>query len=144
MAMGGATSSRQRRRGRRGVMAEINVTPVVDVMLVLLIVFMVAAPLLVTGVPVELPKTSAGAIREEAEPLSVTVGADGAVYLQDEAILIGDLAPKLHAIARENPETRIYVRADGKADYENVAVVMAALQTAGLTRIALLTEPVRK
>ena len=142
--MGGATSSRHRRRGRRGVMAEINVTPVVDVMLVLLIVFMVAAPLLVTGVPVELPKTSAGAIREEAEPMSVTVGADGAVYLQDEAILIGDLAPKLHAIARENPETRIYVRADGKADYENVAVVMAALQTAGLTRIALLTEPVRK
>lgn len=125
-------------------MAEINVTPVVDVMLVLLIVFMVAAPLLVTGVPVELPKTSAGAIREEAEPLSVTVAADGAVYLQDEAIQVGDLASKLHAIAQENPETRIYVRADGKADYENVAVVMSALQTAGLTRIALLTEPVHK
>lgn len=136
----GAGLARSRNR-RRAVMSEINVTPVVDVMLVLLIVFMVAAPLLVVGVPVELPKTEAAPLREETEPLAITVRAKGQVFLQDQEVTLSELTPKLRAITGENPEARIYVRADGRAAYATVAEVMAKLQNAGFTKIGLLTDP---
>ncbi len=141
MAMGSGHASGRGRRRRLRAMSEINVTPVVDVMLVLLIVFMVAAPLMVSGVPVDLPKTQASALRSDTEPLSVTVRADGTVYLQEQEIAVSDLAARLAAIQAENTEARIYVRADGAAAYTHVADVMARLQQAGYRHIALLTQP---
>lgn len=131
---------RRRRRGRRGALSEINVTPLVDVMLVLLIVFMVSAPLLTVGVPVELPRTEAGALEEQTEPLTVSVRADGAVFIGEEATPFESLGRRMTAIARNTPERPIYVRADGRAPYARVAQVMARLQAAGLTSVGLITD----
>lgn len=127
-----------RRRGS-GLVAEINVTPFVDVMLVLLIVFMVSAPLLSAGVPLELPKTEAGAIRESEDPLTVSVRADGAIFVQEQRTPFEALGPTLAAAARD-PEREVFVRADGKVSYEEVARVMAALSVRGFTRINLITD----
>ena len=127
-------------RRRRPPMSEINVTPFVDVMLVLLIVFMVAAPLLTVGVPVDLPKTKAKALTEEQEPLTVTVQADGTIFLQETTIALNELTPKLIAIAQNGYEERIYVRGDQAVDYGSVMQVMGALNGAGFTRVALITE----
>ncbi len=131
----------RRRRGRgRRVLAEINVTPLVDVMLVLLIIFMVSAPLLTAGVPVELPKTEAGAISNQTEPLTVTIRADGTLFLQETEVPFADLAPRMRALADAGMTKPIYVRADGHAPYAIVAQVMASLSTSGFTSIGLLTD----
>lgn len=134
----------RRRRGRRGALSEINVTPLVDVMLVLLIVFMISAPLLSVGVPVELPKTDASAIDAQTEPLTVTVRRDGAVFLQESETPFADLTTRLRALAGPNTSEGaakpIFVRADGGAPYAAVAQVMARLSSAGFTKLSLITD----
>ncbi|HEX6859084.1 MAG TPA: biopolymer transporter ExbD [Caulobacteraceae bacterium] len=131
---------RRRSRARRGALSEINVTPLVDVMLVLLIIFMISAPLLTAGVPVELPKTEAGAMQDENEPLTLSIRQDGRIFLGEAEVPFGKLAPRLDSAAGEKKERPIYVRADGKASYAIVAQVMAALSTSGFTKINLITD----
>jgi biopolymer transport protein TolR len=121
-------------------MAEINVTPFVDVMLVLLIVFMVTAPLLTVGVPVDLPKTRAPSLGQDKEPLSVTVAKDGTVFLQKLPVAIDELVPKLTAIAGAGYNQRIFVRGDQAVGYGKVMEVMGMLSAAGFTRIGLITD----
>ncbi|MGH6828741.1 MAG: protein TolR [Rhizomicrobium sp.] len=128
------------RRVRRRPLSEINVTPFVDVMLVLLIVFMVTAPLLTVGVPVDLPKTKAPALGQDKEPLSVTISKDGKIYLQKEAVSEDALVPKLQAISRNGYDQRIFVRGDKTVDYGRVMVVMGLLASAGFTHIGLVTD----
>jgi biopolymer transport protein TolR len=132
---------RQRRR-RRAVMSEINVTPFVDVMLVLLIVFMVSAPLLTVGVPLDLPQSQAKSLDQDNAPLTVSVNVQGQVFLQDTEVPIEDLVPKLKAItdARGGVDERIYVRGDKKVDYGTMMRVMGRLSAAGYHRVALVTE----
>jgi biopolymer transport protein TolR len=132
--------SRRRRRNRRGALSEINVTPLVDVMLVLLIIFMISAPLLTVGVEVELPKTEAGAMEDQSKPISVSIRADGSLFVQEDPVPFNGLAPRLHEMAGENAKTPVYVRADGRASYAVVAQVMAALSTSGFTTINLITD----
>ena len=130
-------------RGRRTstALAEINVVPLVDVMLVLLIIFMISAPLLTAGVEVELPKTEAGAMQDQTEPLTVTIRADGRIFLGEKQVPFASLAPQLKAAAGgQTAERPIYVRADGRASYEIVAQVMASLSTSGFTKINLITD----
>ena len=139
----GAAGSVRRHRRRRGVMSEINVTPMVDVMLVLLIVFMVSAPLLTVGVPIDLPQTQAKSLDQDHEPLTVTVNGDGKVFLQNTEIGVEDLVAKLKAIAdaRGNGfDERVYVRGDRKVDYGTVMRVMGRVSGAGFHRVALVTE----
>jgi biopolymer transport protein TolR len=144
MAGGGAhTSSRGRGRMRRRAMAEINVTPFVDVMLVLLIVFMVTAPLLTVGVPVDLPKTRAPALGQDREPLSVSVKRDGTIFLQKEAVPEAALVDRLTAIAANGYNQRIFVRGDKQVDYGKVMEVMGLLSAAGFTHIGLVTDVVK-
>jgi biopolymer transport protein TolR len=123
-------------------MAEINVTPMVDVMLVLLIIFMVSAPLLTVGVPIDLPQSQAKSLDTDKEPLTVSVNTKGEVYLQNSEIKIEELVPKLQAItqARGGNDERIYVRGDRKVDYGTVMRVMGRLSAAGFRRVALVTE----
>jgi biopolymer transport protein TolR len=123
-------------------MAEINVTPMVDVMLVLLIIFMVAAPLLTVGVPLDLPQTQAKSLDQDKEPLTVSVNTKGEVFLQNSEIKIDELVPKLQAVtqARGGTDERIYVRGDKKVDYGTVMRVMGRLSAAGFRRVALVTE----
>jgi biopolymer transport protein TolR len=123
-------------------MAEINVTPMVDVMLVLLIIFMVAAPLLTVGVPLDLPQTQAKSLEQDKEPLTVSVNTKGEVFLQNSEIKIDELVPKLQAVtqARGGNDERIYVRGDKKVDYGAVMRVMGRLSAAGFRRVALVTE----
>jgi biopolymer transport protein TolR len=122
-------------------MAEINVTPFVDVMLVLLIIFMVAAPLLTVGVPIELPKTAANPLPgEQEEPLTVTVTAEGTILIQTTETEMTDLLPKLRAIAAERDSDRVYLRADGAIPYEVVVQVMGALNAGGFSDIGLVTD----
>jgi biopolymer transport protein TolR len=129
-------------RGRYRPLAEINVTPRVDVMLVLLIIFMVTAPLMTSGVSVDLPKTSAQPLNSDSEPLTVTIKADGAIFLQDQAVEIGDLVAKLQAIAKNNPERRIFVRGDKDLAYGRIMEVMGTITQGGFTKVALLAEQV--
>ncbi len=132
---------RSGRRNRRKPMSEINVTPFVDVMLVLLIIFMVAAPLLTTGVPVELPKATASALpAEEEQPLTVTLTADGRVMLQETEVPLDTLVPKLRAIAAERQNDKVFLRADGSIPYEAVMQVMGALNAGGFRSIGLVTD----
>ena len=131
---------RRRRRGRGRTLSEINVTPMVDVMLVLLIIFMVSAPLLTVGVPIELPKTEAGALEDQAEPLTVSIRADGRIYVGEEETPYADLGPRLRTAAGGRSEKPVYVRADGAASYERVAQVMARLGASGFTSIGLITD----
>ncbi|MFO0995476.1 MAG: protein TolR [Alphaproteobacteria bacterium] len=128
------------RKGQYRPMHEINVTPLVDVMLVLLIIFMVTAPLLTVGVPVDLPKTEAKPITDPGEPLVVSVKGDGKIFLQDSEIGIDSLAPKLSAITANKLDTRIFVRGDKAVDYGRVLEVMGSLSTAGFTKVALIAE----
>ena len=132
----------KRRHRRRAVMSEINVTPMVDVMLVLLIIFMVSAPLLTVGVPIDLPQTQAKSLDQDKEPLTVSVKVDGEVFLQNSEIKVDELVPKLQAItqARGGLDERIYVRGDRKVDYGTVMRVMGRLSAAGFRRVALVTE----
>jgi len=140
-ASGGVTGGKRRHR-RKPVMAEINVTPMVDVMLVLLIIFMVAAPLLTVGVPLDLPQTQAKSLEQDKTPLQLSVDTRGRVFINDTEVAMADLIPKLKAItdARGGMDERIYMRADKKADYGTVARVMGQLSGAGFKRLALVTE----
>ena len=132
----------KRRHHRRKVMSEINVTPMVDVMLVLLIIFMVSAPLLTVGVPLDLPQTQAKSLEQDKTPLQLSVDTRGRVFINDTEVAMADLIPKLKAItdARGGMDERIYMRADKKADYGTVAKVMGQLSGAGFKRLALVTE----
>jgi biopolymer transport protein TolR len=139
----GASSGGGRRvRRRKAVMAEINVTPMVDVMLVLLIIFMVSAPLLTVGVPLDLPQTQAKSLDQDKTPLTLSVNLKGQVFLNDTPIGLDELAPKLKAIteARGGLDERIFVRGDKKVDYGTVMRVMGRLSAAGFRRVALVTE----
>jgi len=137
----GVAASGGRRHRRRPVMSDINVTPMVDVMLVLLIIFMVSAPLLTVGVPVDLPKTQAKALNVDKEPLTISVNGSGQIYLQNTEISMDELVPKLKAVteARGNAEERIFVRGDRQVDYGSVMRVMGRISQAGL-RVALVTD----
>ena len=137
----GGGGGRRRRRRRAQPMSEINVTPFVDVMMVLLIIFMVAAPLLTVGVPVELPKTAASALPSETEePLTVTIDANGAVSIQNTEVARADLVPRLQAIAAERADDRVFLRADGAVTYQVVAQIMGALNAGGFGSIGLVTD----
>jgi biopolymer transport protein TolR len=143
LSLDSSDARRGRRRGRgrgRRALAEINVTPLVDVMLVLLIIFMVSAPLLTAGVPVELPKTEASALNNPNEPLTVTIRADGTLFLQATEVPFSDLAPRMRALADQGLSKPVYVRADGKAPYAIVAQVMASLSASGFSSIGLMTD----
>ena len=134
---GGGRRGRLRRRHQP--MAEINVTPFVDVMLVLLIIFMVAAPLLTVGVPIDLPETRATALESDSEPLTVSIGSDGRIFLQDSEVSAEQLVATLQAIAAGGLNERIFVRGDRQADYGTVMRVMGRLNAAGYKRIGLVT-----
>lgn len=136
-----AGGGRGRRRGRRGLLAEINVTPFVDVMLVLLIVFMITAPLLAAGIEVALPRTEARNLPQQERPLTVTIQADGKIFIQETEVEFDTLLPRLEALAQEGGGTRIYIRADKTTEYQRLAEVMARMRTAGYTNLGLVTEP---
>jgi biopolymer transport protein TolR len=141
MKSGGGGRRRRGSRGKAAVMSEINVTPMVDVMLVLLIIFMVAAPLLTVGVPLELPKTAAQAVPTvQEEPLTVSVQADGTISIQNSPIAEDELIEKLKAIAAERQDDKLFLRADGKIPYERVVQVMGALNNGGFSNITLVTD----
>ena len=142
MSAGNASGSGRRNQRRRGVMSEINVTPMVDVMLVLLIIFMVSAPLLTVGVPLDLPQSQAKSLDQDKEPITISVNLQGQVFLQNTQIGVEELVAKLQAItaARGGMSERIYVRGDSKVDYGTVMRVMGRISGAGFSRVALVTE----
>jgi biopolymer transport protein TolR len=127
--------------GRYKPLAEINVTPLVDVMLVLLIIFMVTAPLMSSAVNIDLPKVSAAPINQDSEPLKVQVNAEGKVFLQDEAIELPELVAKLQAIAKDQKDRRIFIRGDKGNTYARMLEVMATVIQGGFTKVALMTDP---
>jgi biopolymer transport protein TolR len=142
MAVGGKSSGggrRGRHRGKKALMSEINVTPFVDVMLVLLIIFMVAAPLMTVGVPIDLPETKAKEMNADTQPITVSVSPKGEVFLQETPIAIDEIVPKLQAIATTGYEERIFVRGDASADYGTVMKVMALISSAGYKNLGLVT-----
>jgi biopolymer transport protein TolR len=128
------------RRGRYRPLAEINVTPLVDVMLVLLIIFMVTAPLMTSGVSVDLPKTSSQPLNTDSEPVTVSINAEGGIFLQEQPVDLPDLVAKLQAIAQNNPERRIFVRGDKANTYGRIMEVMGTITEGGFTKVALLAE----
>ncbi|HHY49071.1 MAG TPA: biopolymer transporter ExbD [Alphaproteobacteria bacterium] len=143
VAGGGRTGGRRGNRRRGGgnrPMSDINVTPMVDVMLVLLIVFMVAAPLMTVGVPIDLPETQARQLNTESKPITVSVTPDGQVFLGDEPVAIDDLVARVAAVAVNGTEDRIYVRGDAGANYGTVMRVMGTLSGAGYSKIGLITD----
>lgn len=135
----GVAGGRRRRGKRNQVMSEINVTPFVDVMLVLLIIFMVAAPLLTVGVPIDLPETQAKALNSETQPISLSVNGQGQIFLQETEIPMEEIVAKLGAIAKNGYDERIYVRGDKTADYGAVMRVMGLISQAGYKRLAMVT-----
>src|ERR1035438_4823913 len=141
-ANAGTPSIGRRKHHRQKVMSEINVTPMVDVMLVLLIIFMVSAPLLTVGVPIDLPQSQAKSLEQDKEPLTLSVNEKGKVFLQNAEISMDDLIPKLQAVAqaRGGNDARVYVRGDKKVDYGTMMKVMGQLSAAGFHRVALVTE----
>ncbi|MGG6895245.1 MULTISPECIES: protein TolR [Rhizobium] len=147
MSVGGNGGGGRRRGGRRGggrggPIADINVTPLVDVMLVLLIIFMVAAPMMTSGVPIDLPQTQAGALNAQTQPITISIKADGQVFLQETQINVTEIAAKLKAIATTGYNERIFVRGDGKAPYGVIADVMSRIQEAGYKNIGLVTQQI--
>lgn len=142
MAMGSnkAGGGRRRRGGRKGPIGEINVTPLVDVMLVLLIIFMVAAPMMTVGVPIDLPDTQAKALNSETQPITISVKATGEVFLQETPLPAEEIAAKLQAIATTGYNERIFVRGDSTAPYGVIADVMARIQSAGYKNVGLVTQ----
>ena len=147
MGMGGTsgtvTDGGRRHRRRRGVMSEINVTPMVDVMLVLLIIFMVSAPLLTVGVPIDLPPSQAKSLDQDKEPLTLSLNGDGKIFLQNTEMGVDDLVAKLKAVSEARGggfDERIYVRGDRKVDYGTVMKVMGRISGAGFHRVALVTD----
>ncbi|MDQ0321766.1 biopolymer transport protein TolR [Pararhizobium capsulatum DSM 1112] len=145
MAVGGSNGSgggRRRRGGRnKAIMSEINVTPFVDVMLVLLIIFMVAAPMMTVGVPIDLPETQAKALNSETQPITISVKSDGQIFLQETPIPVEEVAAKLEAIATTGYSERIFVRGDATSPYGVIADVMSRIQEAGFKNIGLVTQP---
>ena len=137
---------RRRRRGvpRYGAMAEINMTPFIDVMLVLLIIFMVAAPLLATGVPIDLPETKAAALNIDQKPLSVAVDDKGDIFVMDQQVPVGQLAERIQSLAKAGFDERIYVRGSRQVNYGRVAQVMSIITSAGYKKVALVTEQEKK
>ncbi|MDR0253439.1 MAG: protein TolR [Brucellaceae bacterium] len=135
----GGSGGRRRRGGKKAPMSEINITPFVDVMLVLLIIFMVSAPLLTSGVPIDLPDTQAKALNADTQPITVSVNDKGQVYLQETEIDITEVVPKLEAIAKTGYEERVFVRGDKNADYGTVMKVMSRISAAGFKNIGLVT-----
>jgi biopolymer transport protein TolR len=149
MAITPVASLRKSGRGRRGVprygaMADINMTPFIDVMLVLLIIFMVAAPLLTTGVSVDLPRASATALNVERKPIAVSLNEQGQLYVMDEPIADSDLVAKLQSASQSDVDQRIYLRASKVVPYGRVAEIMAAVTSAGFKKVALVTEPIKQ
>ena len=146
MATGAGRKGGRRRRGvpRYGAMAEINMTPFIDVMLVLLIIFMVAAPLLATGVAIDLPQTRAAPLNIEQKPLAVTVDERGQVFLQDQPVRPEDLGGRLQALAKAGFDERIYIRGAKAVNYGRVAEVMSLVTAAGYRKVALVTEPEKR
>ena len=142
--VGGGHKSGRGRRGvpRYGAMADINMTPFIDVMLVLLIIFMVAAPLLTTGVSVDLPRASATALNVERKPIAVSLNDQGQLYVMDTPIADDDLVAKLQEASQNDVEQRIYLRASKIVPYGRVAKIMAAMTAAGFKKVALVTEPI--
>ncbi|MBV5263531.1 protein TolR [Pinisolibacter aquiterrae] len=144
MAVGGSGVSggrRGRRRSRGGVMSEMNMTPFIDVMLVLLIIFMVAAPMMTVGVPVDLPETRAKAMEGQTQPITVSLDGQGRIYIQDAEFKIDELVPKLQAIAKNGVDERILVRGDKSTDYGSILKVMGRLNDAGYKKIGLVSLP---
>ena len=146
MAMSGMTLGQGRKRGRRGVpryraMAEINMTPFIDVILVLLIIFMVAAPLLATGVAIDLPKTKAAALNIDHKPISVAIDDKGSVFVMDQPVDVNGLADKLKEVATAGDDDRIYVRGANQVNYGRIAEVMSIITGAGYKKVALVTDP---
>ena len=131
-------------RSSKEPMSEINVTPFVDVMLVLLIIFMVTAPLLTVGVQVDLPESSADSLPEEAEPLTLSINSKGEVYIQEHKVNYNKIVPKLLAIAKNRTDTRIYVRGDKTINYGRVLEIMGLLSGSGFTKVALISEPYKE
>jgi biopolymer transport protein TolR len=146
MSVVGGHKSGRGRSGvpRYGAMADINMTPFIDVILVLLIIFMVAAPLLTTGVTVDLPRASATALNVDRKPLAVSLNEQGQVYLMDQPIADADLVPKLQAASQNDVDQRIYLRASKVVPYGRVAQIMAAVTSAGFKKVALVTEPINQ
>src|ERR1035437_9085404 len=138
--MAASLNGKAKGRGRYRPMAEINVTPMVDVMLVLLIIFMVTAPLMTSGVPVDLPKVSAQPVNSDSEPLTVSVNAEGKIFLQDQPVELAELVAKLQAIAQSNQDRRIFVRGDKALAYGRIMEVMGTIIQGGFTKVALLAE----
>src|SRR5262250_930056 len=141
MAAPGLGANGQRLAGRYRPMAEINVTPLVDVMLVLLVVFMVAAPLLTVGVPVDLPQTQAPPITEPKEPLVITINGSGSIYLQETEVPTDSVVPRLEAITGSNPDAVIYVKGDKAINYGRVLEVMSLVNAAGFRKVSLIASP---
>ncbi|MDO1582058.1 ExbD/TolR family protein [Rhizobium oryzicola] len=146
MSAGGSKAAGGGRRGRRsrrhgGAISEINVTPLVDVMLVLLIIFMVAAPMMTVGVPVDLPQTSANPMNADTQPITISVNAKGEIYLQETPIVLDEIVAKLQAIAKTGYNERIMVKADTVAAYGVVAQVLGSINSAGYKNIGLITAP---
>ncbi len=143
---GRVSGTRRRRRGGRAKarFADINMTPFIDVMLVLLIVFMVAAPLLTVGVPLDLPQTSARPLNVDQKPVTVSIDERGRVFLTETELKDNEIVPKLQAVAKAGVEERIYVRGASKVDYGRVAQVMSMITAAGFKKVALVTEPDQK
>jgi len=137
---GGDKRQGGRRRGRYRPMAEINVTPFVDVMLVLLIIFMVAAPLLTAGVQVDLPKAQAKPLPQDNKPLEISINHEGAIFIVETEVNLDELIPRLTAISGNNKDTRIYVRGDTKLDYGKVMQVIGAINAGGFSKVALVAE----
>jgi biopolymer transport protein TolR len=138
--MAATFNSRMQRRGRYRPLSEINVTPLVDVMLVLLIIFMVTAPLMTSGVSVDLPKTDAKPLNTDSQPLTVSVDATGKIFLQDQQVELPELVAKLQAIAQNNQDRRIFVRGDKNIAYGRIMEVMGTITQGGFTKVALLAE----
>ncbi|WP_375459999.1 ExbD/TolR family protein [uncultured Enterovirga sp.] len=138
----GHGGGRRRRRGRRtNVINEINMTPFIDVMLVLLIIFMVAAPMMTVGVPLDLPQTSAGQLNSDAKPLTLSIRQTGQVYLAEAPLRDDEIVPRLNGAAKNGAEERVFVRGDKRVEYGRVAQVMAIVTSGGFRRVALVTEP---
>jgi biopolymer transport protein TolR len=140
--MGASGGGRRRRRGRRAnVINEINMTPFIDVMLVLLIIFMVAAPLMTVGVPLDLPQTKAAQLNVDQKPIMLSIRQSGQVFLAESELKDNEIVPRLGQVAKNGQDDRVFVRGDRKVDYGRVAQVMAIVTSGGFKRVALVTEP---
>ena len=143
-AAGGGGGRRRRRARRGGAINEINMTPFIDVMLVLLIIFMVAAPLMTVGVPLDLPQTKAAALNVDQKPIMLSIRQSGQVYLAEAELKDAEIVPRLTQVAKSGSDERVFVRGDKKVDYGRVAEIMAIVTSGGFKRVALVTEPDRR